>query len=147
MESGEKRPAWWVWPIALLLCAGCARGSVEGGVKGAGSTTAAPAPPQGANANEAEHNGLVLLKDTLKATQSKSGGKVAGKITGSVINRTGRTLGYAQIAFNLLDKRGARVGEAMASTNDLADGARWDFEAPALGHDFVRYKISELTGD
>jgi hypothetical protein len=144
MEHGQKRPPWWVGPIALLLlCVGCVRGSVQG----SGSATPPPGPAERANANEAEHNGLVLLKDTLKATRSQSGGKVTGKITGTVINRTGRTLGYAQIAFDLFGKGGARVGSAMASTDDLADGARWNFEAPALGHDFVRYKISELTGD
>jgi hypothetical protein len=127
--------------VGGFLAAGCAPDS--GGREGTTAATAATAGTASANAGEAGHNGLVLLKDTLKATVGRSGAKV----TGTVVNRTGHTLNSAQISFDLFDQGGKRVGAALATTSELEDDARWEFEAPALGHGFVRYRVRELTGD
>ena len=92
---------------------------------------------------EWESNGLILLRLTLKGAVGEYGN---AKITGTIINRTGRTLNYAQITFNLYDKSGAQVGSAVANVNGLESNGRWKFEAIALTDDFATYKPSEMTG-
>jgi len=91
---------------------------------------------------EYDARGLVLL---LKTVQGKRG-EFGGEITGTVVNRRGVTLSYAQITFILYDGSGAQVGTALANINDLESGGRWNFTATTFGTDFVHYKFSELSG-
>lgn len=91
---------------------------------------------------EIDVDGLVLLRKTVNGTR----GEFDGEITGTVVNRRGRKLGYAQITFNLYDESGAQVGTALANINGLEPGGRWNFKATTFGTDFVRYKFSELSG-
>lgn len=91
---------------------------------------------------EYEQNGLVLLRQTVKAKT----GQFGGEITGTVVNRRKKKLAYAQITFNLYDNSGAQVGSAMANINGLESGGRWKFKASSIGTHFSKYKINELTG-
>jgi hypothetical protein len=93
---------------------------------------------------EEEHdsNGLVLLRKTVEGKTNEFG----GEITGTVVNRRGRKLRYAQIKFILYDSSGAQVGTALANINDLEAGARWNFKATSFGVKFTSYKFSELSG-
>lgn len=85
-------------------------------------------------------SGLVLLRKTVQGTRNRFGGEV----TGTVVNRTGKKFGYAQITFILYDASGAQVGTAIGNITDLEAGARWNFRASSLGMDFVTYKFSDL---
>jgi hypothetical protein len=85
--------------------------------------------------------GLVLMTKTVTGTNRQFG----GDITGIVVNRTGRKLGYAQFTFNLYDSTGAQIGSALANINGLEPNGRWRFKA-ATFQKFSRYKFSELEG-
>ena len=91
---------------------------------------------------ELEVNGLVLLTKTTQGVTNEFGGEV----TGSVVNRTGKKLRYAQITFNLYDDSGAQVGSALANINGLEPGGRWNFKATAFGTKFKSYKFSDMSG-
>lgn len=91
---------------------------------------------------EYDADGLVLLRKTVS-------GRVTGlgmEITGTVENRRGRKLGYAQIQFNVYDKDGAQVGTALANVNGLEPGGRWSFKAVGFATGAATYKFSELSG-
>jgi hypothetical protein len=92
--------------------------------------------------HETDVDGLVLLKDTVEGRQTEFG----GEITGTVVNRRNRKLGYVQITFNLYDESGAQVGSALANINGLEPDGRWNFEANSFGKKFSTYKFSELSG-
>lgn len=87
---------------------------------------------------ELDSGGLVLLRKTVKANNDE--------ITGEIVNRRKRKLGYAQISFNLYDASGAQVGTALANINGLEPGGKWKFKATTFGTDFTTYKFSELSG-
>lgn len=91
---------------------------------------------------EQDADGLVLLKPSVKANSTPLGGEIAG----TVVNRTGRKLTYAQITFNLYDRSGAQVGTALANINGLEPDGRWNFKAHSFGTNFDSFKFSELTG-
>lgn len=91
---------------------------------------------------EYDANGLVLLRKTVQGTA----GEFGGEITGTVVNRRSKKLGYVQIKFILYDASGAQVGTALANINDLEPGARWNFKATSFGTKFKSYKFSELSG-
>ena len=67
---------------------------------------------------ELDINGLVLLKKTLAGT----GNQFGGEITGTVVNRTGKKLKYAQITFNLYDASVLKSACSATST-DLSRGS------------------------
>jgi hypothetical protein len=91
---------------------------------------------------EYDTDGLVLLKKSVKGTR----GEFGGEITGQVVNRRNRKLGYVQITFLLFDESGAQVGNALDNINGLEAGGTWKFNASTLGTDFSSYKFNELTG-
>jgi hypothetical protein len=91
---------------------------------------------------EHDASGLVLLKKTVKGTR----GNFGGEITGTIVNRRGRKLSYAEITFNLYDRSGAQVGTAIANINGLEPGGSWNFKASSLGTNFETFKFSELSG-
>lgn len=93
--------------------------------------------------DEIDVDGLVLLRSSLKGT----GGRFTGEITGTVINRRGRTLRYVQITFNLYDDSGAQVGTALANINDLEAGGRWNFRAVAFNDRWVSFRFTKLVGN
>ena len=92
--------------------------------------------------NQVDYNGLVLLKNTVSG---RSDGDFA-TITGTVVNRTGRKLRYVQIIFNMYDKSGAQVGNAIDNLNGFESGGRWNFKATAFGSKTAHYGFSELSG-
>ena len=91
---------------------------------------------------EYDLNGLVLLRKTVKGKR----GEFDGEISGEVVNRRNRKLGYVQITFLLYDESGAQVGNALANINGLEAGGTWKFKASTFGTDFKSYKFNELTG-
>lgn len=92
--------------------------------------------------NEVNVEGLVLLRSSLRGT----GDRLGGQITGTVVNRRGKELRYAQITFKLYDKSGAQVGTALANISGLEAGGRWNFKASTFGKDFAEFKLGELVG-
>lgn len=88
---------------------------------------------------EYESDGLVLLRKSLDGT-------IGGDITGAVVNRRGKMLGYVQINFGLYDKGGALVGNALANVNGLGAGEVWRFKASSLGVKFHTYRVTDLSG-
>lgn len=91
---------------------------------------------------ELDVKGLVLLRKTVKGTT----GKVGGGITGTVVNRRPETLKYVQIQFRLYDKSGSQIGTALANTNGLESGGKWNFKATTFGKEFATFKFYELKG-
>ncbi len=90
---------------------------------------------------ESDFDGLVLLNKTLQGTITDFG----GHITGTVLNRRGKTLRYAQITVTLYDESGAQVGTALANINDLEEDGRWNFKAVAF-RKYARYRVSKVSG-
>jgi len=84
----------------------------------------------------------VLLQKTVQGTS----GQFGGEITGTIVNRTGKKLTYAEIRFDLYDASGARVGTAIANINGLGHLERWNFKATSFGTKFTTYKIGKLSG-
>jgi hypothetical protein len=74
--------------------------------------------------------------------QVVSEGNGISAITGTATNQTDRELTAAFVKFNLLDERGALVGNAMATASDLAPGQTWKFEAETP----VRFATAKLSG-
>jgi hypothetical protein len=91
---------------------------------------------------EFEVNGLVLLRKTLNGVNNQ----FSMEITGTVVNRRGKTLNYAQITFNIYNESGAQVGSAIANINGLEPGGRWDFKAVGFTTSGTKYKVSKLSG-
>ena len=91
---------------------------------------------------ELEVNGLVLLRKTEVGSTNVLG----CEITGTVVNRTGKKLKYAQIQYNLYDASGAQIGSALANINGLEPGGRWNFKAIGVGKGVKTFKFSEMSG-
>lgn len=89
---------------------------------------------------EYEEDGLVLLRKTVQTEQGR-----LTKITGSIVNRSGKDLRYASVKYNLYDESGALVGNAIDTVTGLEDGATWKFEATAF-KEFSKYRVDRLTG-
>jgi hypothetical protein len=92
---------------------------------------------------EYEQNGLVLLNRTLKVKQGRYGVPV---ITGIMVNRTGHTLSYAQISFNIYDTTGAQVESVHDNVNYLEARGQWRFSAGPVPEGRFRYKIADIKG-
>jgi hypothetical protein len=121
--------------LALLLaCGGGTPRTPRPTVTGTGKDTTAAAP------NEYEKGGLVLLKDSLRSVGDRHG----GEITGTVVNRSGRHVRYAQITFGLYDASGAKVCSATTNVTGLAPGERWSFKAVTF-RDFHSFRVSGLS--
>lgn len=90
---------------------------------------------------EYERGGLVLMRKTLSAT-----GGLGGKVSGLIVNRTGRDLGYVQVSFDLYDANKNKVGSALANVAGLKKGESWKFEATTFGREFDTYRIGEMFG-
>lgn len=71
----------------------------------------------------------------------------SARITGKVVNKSGRTLDFASIKFSLRDKSDCQVGTALDNISNLEAGATWAFEAYVPDPDKVeRARHIELTG-
>lgn len=81
----------------------------------------------------------------IKNTSARYDGWLASYITGVVKNNTDKKYSYVQITFKLYDADGAKVGEALANTNNLEPGEKWKFNAMGMT-DFETYKLDEITG-
>lgn len=91
---------------------------------------------------EYDANGLVLLLKTIHYSRDE----FSLQIMGTIVNRRGRELKYAQVTFKLFDKDGGQVGTAIANINDLEPGGKWNFKAVGIGRDFSSCKVSDLSG-
>lgn len=67
-------------------------------------------------------------------------------ISGSVKNRTGKELNYAQIIFNLYDKDGAQIGTAVDNINSIREDGVWKFKAMALenAEDIASWELASI---
>lgn len=90
----------------------------------------------------AEHdvNGLVLLNESVDGVT----GRFTCEITGSVVNRTGKRVRYAQISFNLYDASGGRIGTAFTNINNLEPGEQWNFKAVGFEQNTRTFKFAKL---
>ncbi len=77
-----------------------------------------------------------LSKDTYSST-----------IKGTFTNTSGRELSGVSLTYSLFDADGNQVGNAYASTNNLADQSSWKFEAycDADGSKIASYKLANVT--
>jgi hypothetical protein len=66
------------------------------------------------------------------------------EITGTVVNRRSRTLGYAEITFNVYDDSGAQVGSPLANINNLEPDGRWNFKAVSFSQG-TSYTFAKLS--
>src|SRR5947207_8301321 len=81
---------------------------------------------------DAKQDTTLLLVPNWSTTQQSYGGT---KISGVVINNTGRDLTYVEIDFAGADASGAQVETVMDNTTNLPAGQRWAFEATCLRGD------------
>jgi hypothetical protein len=99
-------------------------------------------PPDYARPQPKAAGELKVLKESLRARDTRLG----GEITGTVVNGTDRRLRYVEIRFALFDKSGAQVGTTFTNTTDLDAGGRWNFRAITTGKDFETFRVVELSG-
>jgi len=66
-------------------------------------------------------------------------------VTGTIRNNTDGSFFHAQVEINLLDEDGGVVASTVANTSNLGAGETWNFEAPILSEDAVRFRIEKLT--
>ena len=67
-------------------------------------------------------------------------------IVGSARHDSPRTLGYAQIEFNVYDASGAQVGSTMANINNWEPGSVWKFDAIVFEDSATYAKLKDITG-
>lgn len=68
-------------------------------------------------------------------------------IASSVKNESGKAYRYAQISFNVFDKNGAQVGNALANVTGLDPGRVWKFEAVVINEERAEtFDFHELKG-
>lgn len=91
--------------------------------------------------NEIEQNGLALLRKSVKGRNDR----FAIHITGTIHNRTGRRLRYAEVTFAVYDTEGAQVATALANISGLEEGAHWNFDATAFTTKGQRYKLTGMN--
>lgn len=91
--------------------------------------------------DEIDEDGLVLLTKSVQGNVTNIG----LEITGTVVNRRSKALGYTQITFNVYDESGAQIGTALANINGLEPGGRWNFKAVSFTKG-TTYKFSKLSG-
>lgn len=78
-----------------------------------------------------------LNKDSYSAT-----------VTGTLVNSSGNDKSYVSVSYNLYDKDGNLLGNAVAGANDLKAGASWKFEAYATVSDpkaVASFERSDVT--
>lgn len=91
---------------------------------------------------EYDADGLVLLRKSVKAYTTSFG----GEIIGTVVNRRGRSLSYAQVTFGLYNASGDKVGTVFANITQLEPGERWSFKAVTFKEGWTSYRIAGLVG-
>lgn len=91
---------------------------------------------------ESEHDvkGLVFLKNSVNGVTRE----FTCEITGTVVNRTGKRIRYAQITFHLYDASGGRIGTAFTNISTLDPGEQWSFKAIGFERNTKTFKFSEL---
>lgn len=68
-------------------------------------------------------------------------------IEGIVKNKTNKKFDYVQVQFNLYDKQGNIVGQALANMNNLDANGTWKFTAYNFsGESYSTYKLAEISG-
>lgn len=97
----------------------CLLGSALGSCAGMQSRLDLPAPA-------VLHDVRVEVTGVLR--QGGFGGGIAG-FRGVAINKSSETLKFCTVTFELLDPSGAKVGSALATTQHLAPGVPWKFDA------------------
>ena len=75
-----------------------------------------------------------------------STGHTGRVIVGTVFNQSDEKFSVVQVMFSLYDGVGTRVGTASATIQELEPDRKWKFKASAFGQDWVRYKLSNLSG-
>ena len=71
-------------------------------------------------------------------------GNPYGHVTGLAQNDTGQTIKLLFISYNLFDENGTQIGNAVAQTQDLAPGGRWQFDA-TTPVPFATYKLGSIN--
>lgn len=78
---------------------------------------------------------------TFKMTPTETGAVVSGTIK----NKSGETLPYLLVRFDVLNERGEKVGTAVANTTKVAPGATWEFEAQSVSDKPTKFKLIGIT--
>src|SRR5262245_14194962 len=90
-----------------------------------------PNTPNKAEPVKVENPGLWYMQDG-EWSRTEHGGLA---IKGTVVNDSFKSYRYVQISFNVYDKSGAQVDNAMTNVTDLEQRGTWKFSAPVLHAD------------
>ncbi len=67
-------------------------------------------------------------------------------IRGTARNESGQDYDYVEITWDVLDRSGAKITDAIANVSGLDDGQRWRYEALAVSADNAdSYSLGEIT--
>lgn len=91
---------------------------------------------------EVEFQEFNVLVNTFNAKHTENG----GEITGTVINRSGKTLENITIAFKFYDENGICVDEPFGDIGKLKSGHKWKFKVSTKDTHWVKYQFSDLSG-
>lgn len=69
----------------------------------------------------------------------------AMRVTGVVRNTSNQAHRRVKVDISLYDETDARVGSTSTTTENLAPGAEWQFEAPVSQDRVARYEIDRVT--
>lgn len=156
-----KKPVykkWWFILLLVIIAIGVI-GAIAGGSDEEQDKTSSQIPSQTSSVNAEEQNGESQQKEEETAEEENlvDGFEVMGDFTeerddyflyisGSVKNRTGRELNYAQIIFNLYDKEGAQIGTAVDNINNIREDGVWKFKAMALenAEDIATWELASI---
>lgn len=81
------------------------------------------------------------------ADEQLSKDSYSSTVTGTFTNTSGKELSYVNLTYTLYDADGNQVGNAYASTNNLADGSSWKYEAycDADASKIATYKLADVS--
>ena len=153
----------WVWAVAIILIIGASQAFGNQGSSttasdqqdsqtltqppGTSSATAkAPASTTKAATTQAKPTERLTLDKGWKVDRSNP---FAVYVKGYVSNNSDKPLtNYAQITFDVLDKKGANLGTCLANTNTIDAHGKWRFEAICGGDqaDVATVRFKEISG-
>jgi len=86
--------------------------------------------------------GVDLIVDDIECICDDKG---VVSVTGVLTNVSDTPLRHAEVEVDFFDESGERIGNALALTNRMAQGATWRFKVLCPGNDATRYEIVRVA--